>query len=137
MPYDTPLDPKQIPVFENWVKRQSALQGRDISRDVGDYDLSGLFKKVNGKDLPVGHGTDEFKKPNHPTFSQESIYHNANQIGGRWDNVGGKDVFYASPLNVKNMGVEGLRNYFKQREPGVQLVLPPNTSLLDLLGIKK
>ena len=136
MPYDTPLPAKEVDTYKKWVSRQSKIQGRDISKDVGDYDLAGLYKSVKGSDLPYGHGTDQFKKPNHPTFSQESIYHGKDSIGGRWDEVAGKPVFYASPLNVKNMGVEGLKEYFRTREPGVQLVLPPAMTLMDLLRQK-
>ena len=31
-----------------------------------------------------GHYPDTFKKPNHPTFSDESIYHSEATLGGRW-----------------------------------------------------
>lgn len=33
-----------------------------------------------------GHYTDKFKLPNHPTFSDESIYSNSNTPGGHWRN---------------------------------------------------
>ena len=33
-----------------------------------------------------GHYTDKFKLPNHPTFSDESIYSNSNTPGGHWHN---------------------------------------------------
>ena len=136
MAYDTPISEKDLPAFSAWVKRQSRIQGRDISLDVGDYDLAGLYKKVNGVDLPKGHGTDEFKKPNHPTFSQESVYHSPTMMGGRWAQENGQDVFYASPQNVRNLSESGLQNYFKKYEPGVKLVLPPHMTLMDLLRYK-
>jgi len=42
-----------------------------------DYDLQGYYKKYGDKAIGAnGHLTDEFKKPNHPTFSNESIYYN-------------------------------------------------------------
>lgn len=52
-----------------------------------DYDLHGAFK-AGLVPNPNGHWPDTFKKPNHPTFSVESIY----AIGidrtraGRWKN---------------------------------------------------
>ena len=103
--------------------------------DAEDYDVQGLFKGVKGADLPVGHGTDRYKKPNHPTFSIESVYNSPKNPGGRWAVVAGKPVFYASDLNVKNLGVQGLRDYFIKYEPGVQLVMPHGMSLKDLLKI--
>jgi hypothetical protein len=38
-----------------------------------DYDVNGYFLSGQGTS-PNGHMTDQFKKPNHPTFSDESIY---------------------------------------------------------------
>lgn len=40
-----------------------------------DYDYRGFFSKYGTPDLQKGqHLTDEFKLPNHPTFSTESLY---------------------------------------------------------------
>lgn len=108
-----------------WVKRQSAVHGRDLRMDEQDYDLKGLYRELGGRDLPVGHGTDRYKKPNHPTFSNESIYHTPDTPGGEWRHENGQDYFYASPHNVKTYGADRLKRYFAEREKGVILVLPP------------
>lgn len=43
----------------------------------GDYDLRGLWKdNPNVKPSTNLHFPDKFKLPNHPTFSDESIYFN-------------------------------------------------------------
>lgn len=54
----------------------------------GDYDLRGFFQKNPNFSVntPGEHMTDEFKLPNHPTFSNESRYYNekTQHLGGRW-----------------------------------------------------
>jgi len=138
MPYDTRLSTKDEAAFQVWAKRQTNAAGGNVIGDLPVYDVRGLYLALGGKNVdPTKHGTDKYKKPTHPTFSDESIYHSKETPGGRWGNVGGKDVFYASPHNVKTLGVQGLQQFFKENEDGVQLVLPPNISLLDLLGTKK
>ena len=39
-----------------------------------DYDYAGAFAAGQGRGGPDGHFTDQFKKPNHETFSDESQY---------------------------------------------------------------
>lgn len=59
--------------YKDWLDKQSQLQGRDVSADEQDYDLEGYFNTL--KATPVdgaGHLPDTFKKPNHPTFSDQS-----------------------------------------------------------------
>lgn len=68
MGFDTPLTPQQEAMFEVW-KRQFA------PKDSGwDYDLRGAFVEGLRPDAKTGHWPDKFKKPNHPTFSNESQY---------------------------------------------------------------
>lgn len=62
----------------------------------GDYDLRGFYNKypefrVN---KPGQHMTDEFKLPNHPTFSDQSRYADPRHPGGHW-NKG--DVYVPAP----------------------------------------
>lgn len=50
-----------------------------------DYDLRGAFAQGLTPDPETGHWPDTFKKPNHPTFSDESEYaHYAPQLAGHW-----------------------------------------------------
>lgn len=54
----------------------------------GDYDLKGYYDKYGPSSIKgEAHLTDEFKLPNHPTFSTESKYFNdaTRMQGGEWD----------------------------------------------------
>lgn len=67
-PYETSLTPQEEQAFAQW-KQQYA------PRDSGqDYDLRGAFKAGLQPDPQTGHWSDQFKKPNHPTFSNLSQY---------------------------------------------------------------
>ena len=76
--FNTKLTPQEEVAFQSWKQRNAP-------RDSGeDYDLRGAFKAGLQPDPETGHWPDTFKKPNHPTFSDESQYA---QYGkpGRWD----------------------------------------------------
>lgn len=54
----------------------------------GDYDLKGYYSKYGNRNAELnGHLTDEFKLPNHNTFSEESKYFNGNTMhqAGYWN----------------------------------------------------
>ena len=121
--YITTLSPDQEAKYNAWRKK---LPG-ELSND-SDYDLRGLFKN-NPNQAPSSnlHFPDTYKRPNHITFSDQSIYHNpkGGVVGGHWGVENGKDFFQASPLNVKNAGgEEGLKRYFQKYEPTITLKLP-------------
>lgn len=66
----------------------------------GDYDLRGFYgKHPDFTAAPGQHMTDEFKRPNHPTFSDESRYYNPQTayLGGHWDG----DVFIPNDTRYK------------------------------------
>lgn len=66
--YDTPLTPAEESQFKTWKQKYAP-------KDTGeDYDLRGAFKAGLKPDPKSGHWPDTFKKPNHPTFSNESQY---------------------------------------------------------------
>lgn len=112
--YNTELSPDEEAKFQKWAKDK----GHD--GDVYDYDLRGAYKEGAGQS-DNGHFTDKYKKPNHPTFSDQSKYHKVDgHEGGRWDEVGGKTSFTAGPTN--HLSTEELKRYFKQVEPDVELV---------------
>lgn len=119
--FDTTLDPAQEKQFAIWKAANAA-------NDSGqDYDLRGAFLAAQGKEAKDarGHMTDQFKKPNHYTFSVESKYNGVNgEVGGRWEEKNGKTYFYASPTNLKYHSAKELKEYFKKTEPDVVLVLP-------------
>ena len=126
---------------KNWLK-QYAQNGKNISfeeyykqvpkskNDTSGYDLRTFYannpeeawKFANSAE---GHAPDTYKKPNHITFSNESMYATPDNPGGKWGFENNQDVFYATPQNVKNAGgVNKLKKYFQDQEKNVKLVLP-------------
>ncbi len=79
MAYDTKLSPPEEAAFSKW-------KSRFAPKDSGqDYDLRGAFKAGLTPNPDTGHWPDTFKKPNHPTFSDQSIYaKQAPERAGRW-----------------------------------------------------
>jgi hypothetical protein len=65
--YDTQLTPVEEKAFQQWKAKYAPADSGE------DYDYRGAFKAgaTPGED---GHWVDTFKKPNHPTFSNESQY---------------------------------------------------------------
>jgi len=125
--FNTALGGKSKDVYENISKKLK------LSDHEQDYDMRGwVDQRVHEgksqdaiiKELTSGaHFTDTFKKPNHPTFSDQSQYHNEKTKGGKWVQEGENWSFVPSEHNVKNLGEEGLRNYFKEREPNSRLLI--------------
>lgn len=66
--YDTPLDPAAEAAFQQWKAQHAPLDSGQ------DYDLRGAYQAGFTPDPMTGHWPDEFKKPNHPTFSDQSRY---------------------------------------------------------------
>ena len=87
--YNTQLTPQQEQQYQKWVQTLPINLRSDY-----DYDLRGAW--LNG-DLPDQnyHMTDKWKKPWHPTFSNESVYSTPGAEGGRWDG----EEFHPSRLN--------------------------------------
>jgi len=129
--YNTKLTPEQEAAFQQWVAEQSERKGRDISQDQLDYDIRGAFLDlVSGKmkEDERGHTGDTYKKPNHPTFSDQSVYHNTDDpftggkfIGGTW----GENTYTPSIEMLNSTHPMGfLVDYMQKREPDIQLIFP-------------
>lgn len=90
-----------------------------------DYDMQGWFKANPDASPHTGsHYPDTFKKPNHPTFSDESIYHGVDgNFGGHWGHDDKGDNFTPGKNNL-NQGVDRLQQYFDNHEQGVTLMSP-------------
>ena len=80
----TLLSPSEQTQF--WMDKQLS----PFKNDSGyDYDLEGYWKK-HGTLTPTasnGHIDDEFKLPNHPTFSTYSRYYTGQPNAINWENV--------------------------------------------------
>lgn len=96
-----------------------------------DYDLEKAYNDSNvynswideeTKNPGKGHWPDKYKKPNHMTFSDESIYSNDDQLGGQWLFKNNKDVFVISPYLAKLHSYDDYVNYFKNNEPNAAFI---------------
>ena len=124
--FNTALTPDQEIEFQKSMQEQSKLTGRDVLKDLYDYDLRGAFSSgvmASGN----GHLPDTYKKPNHPTFSMESQYHTSETPGGQWSqDPDGSYEFTASKHNFKMN--PNLQEYWNRVEPGNKLILPSKGS---------
>ena len=119
--YDTKLEPAMEKQYQEWLTTLPENQ-----RSTKDYDLRGYFLAGmmgdpeiqlynRGKDQ---HFIDRYKKPNHPTFSDLSMYHNQDGfVGGHWTDLGnGKWTFEAGPTNTYSKSE--LAKYMAEAEAG-------------------
>lgn len=123
--YNTSLSSQQEKQFQTWTSQQSKATGRNVANDLYDYDMRGWWQQSNGASLSGGHLTDEFKKPNHPTFSTGSKYNGVGgNEGGQWaKRSDGSWSFTPGQTNLKNFSSDELQGYFNKVEPGNQLML--------------
>lgn len=123
--YNTELSPEQRTGLYDFLMQLSMQSGANRYNDMNDYDMAGAYL-AGAKPGDNAHFTDEFKKPNHPTFSNESKYNGVDgKHGGQWSEDGGQVSFTPSQWNLQNMGgAQGLQEYFNNVEPGVQLNAP-------------
>jgi len=130
--YNTKLTPQEEAEFLKWAKERSKLEGRNILMDLGAYDVRGFWKSKDYEKVKPGqHGFDTWKKPNHPTFSDQSVYHKSVlpdgtiAVGGHWTN---DDQFILGDSNMNIFGVDNLKNYMNKFEPQIKLVVPKGKS---------
>lgn len=123
--YNTQLSPGQEWQFQNWVSNRSATEGRDVSKDLFDYDLRGAWLN-NAESAANGHLPDTWKKPNHMTFSDQSMYSAPGMPGGQWSQglQPRSWQFQASPFNTTMNDPADMQQYFSKVEQGNALVLP-------------
>jgi len=122
--FDTTLNAQQTTQYQAWLKQMAAA---GYATGNSDYDMQGAFLAGVKPNPTSKHYPDQFKKPNHMTFSTESQYHGKPYKGGEWKQVNGKWSFYASPDNLKFNNREALINYFKTKEAKSSLYLPGET----------
>lgn len=123
--YRTKLSKAEEKEFSKW---KSKLPERLQSDQ--DYDLKGFFKAYGKEPIPKGeefHLTDEFKLPNHPTFSSQSKYYNdeTKYLGGEWLNRGDSWLYQPNsglkkPIYEQVPNEEIRRNFMQIGRPGVR-----------------
>ena len=104
--------------YQAWLKKYGL-------QETSDYDTRAAFNAGLTPDSRR-HLPDQFKRPNHITYSTDSIYADKGPSAGRWEGSDKKGwTFYASPTNIKNAGgSDKLQEYFKTQEPEATLVMP-------------
>lgn len=92
--------------FEKWYAKTSNALDIDpnYNSPLHYYDYKGFYNKYGDVDMTKGqHFTDEFKRPGHPTFSNQSKYSNTTTPGGDWTQMDDKSfMFTHSPLTNKH-----------------------------------
>lgn len=120
--YNTRLTPLAEMRFRAWLMGENNRQERNVGQDLYDYDLRGMWNAGGGFGGDNGHAGDTWKKPNHPTFSTDSIYNGQDGFqGGVWRQTPDGITYTASPSNTWNH--DELRRYFDEHEPGVRAIL--------------
>jgi len=113
--------PGDDPAFDAW-------KARNAPKDSGfDYDHYAQFKDLNGADPSKdsrGHGTDKYKRPNHPTFSDQSVYSNPKTPGGKWS-PDGATYTPSDWMKSDKKRMEDLKGYMQSREPKTKLIDGP------------
>jgi len=127
--FNTELTEEEEADFQIWALEESVKSGHDRLKDLQDYDLRGFFKGGHRFDSN-NHGTDRFKKPTHPTFSNESIYSGVvapNGVvyqGGEWGRKDDHDTYTPHPSMFQNGTHDRLKmkRYFMDAEAGNELI---------------
>jgi hypothetical protein len=127
--YNTPIPPDLMPDYLRWVQQQSQKKGYDVRLDAKSYDIQGLFMALHkGEkglyDEKTGHSTDRFKKPNHISFSNESMYAKDGLEGGKWTYTDKGTEFTPGKTNYIYNQANDIFKYFREREPNIKLNLP-------------
>lgn len=123
--YNTPLNDDERRGLYQFLMDLSMQEGRNAFNDLNNYDMAGAYKVGQNEQGGNGHFTDTFKKPNHPTFSDESQYHGTyGYYGGHWSEDNGVWSFSPSSWNLENLPAEEMKRYFAENDPEARLVLP-------------
>jgi hypothetical protein len=135
--YDTPLKPGEEAAFQFW-------KGKYAPNDTGeDYDLRGAWKAGVKPDPVTKHWPDTYKKPNHPTFSDQSQYaKDRPDLAGHWEGPEGPDQTYVPPPGRQEGGeveeppAEASRAQEKPPEPWIDPMsgAPANEESLRTIG---
>ena len=116
--YNTQLSSEEEAKFQDWAKANPKLG------NTYDYDARGFFQ-AGANAAGNGHGSDQWKKPNHPTFSDQSQYSGVGgNVGGHW-NKAQDGTWDFTPGSGNVYSSNELQNYFSNQEQGNRLYLVP------------
>jgi hypothetical protein len=136
MPEDTATQPFELGNFAAPARDNT---GFDESGYVAKYGVPAPYNSLKDYQQATGrHLNDEFKLPNHPTFSNGSVYSRPDIQGGAWQKGGANpenDVnwwnFQPSEVNMQNMSSKDLSDYFTNREGKNTFITLPNGQLVE------
>jgi hypothetical protein len=121
----TKLDAGDEKSFRQWADK---FTGGNTDNELKDYDLRGAWLKIKSGEIKPDarmHLTDEFKKPSHITFSDESKYVTPGMDPGKWRETGnGKWTFTVGKTNLEHHSLAELRDYFQKYEKDSTLIVP-------------
>src|SRR5438132_2000575 len=125
--YNTELMPSEEDGFQSWKDRVAP-------KDSGlDYDYRGAYK-AGITPSSTGHWPDTFKKPNHPTFSDQSIYAKFRpELAGHWD---GDKFISSKPTADSLVQFPSLRNQVATPELAQTVPNPKKSSWLNLVDLR-
>lgn len=106
---------------------KAAMGGEDEKKKgkQSDYDMEGYIAKYGKAKAKGEHYPDEFKLPNHITFSTDSKYSNEKTKGGVWKKDGkGRWHYTPSKWVLSQHPIKELQWYFKKYEPKSILDIP-------------
>lgn len=111
--FNTKLGPADEQAFQAW----KMLNAPNDSGE--DYDLRGAYQAGLSKDPESGHFNDRFKKPNHPTFSDQSQYAvgDQRQRAGTWAGPDGPDQTFVPPAPFADGGTPSFDERFTGTSP--------------------
>jgi len=120
--YNTKLTKEQERAFQKMRQVVLLNTGKDILEDRFDYDPRAMMSDIKHQKLDSrGHSSDIGKKPNHPTFSDQSIYSTKEKSGGKWE----ENSYTPSPYILSESGrLKALARYMARNEPYAQLNIP-------------
>ena len=130
--YNTQLNRNEERDFNLWHDKN--YPGQKIEDSIRDYDLRGAYREIQNGTVQFDerhHLPDKYKKPNHITFSKESVYASKQNPGGNWYQSEGKSTdedkkawhFKPSAQTVALHGADRLQEYFKTNEPESKLII--------------
>lgn len=107
------------------VKKWKPGIDEDIDSDNPSYDYEGFYMEDPDrawemlKEDSEAHFTDRYKKPNHPTFSDESIYSTPETPGGHWhENYGGSGRYVYEPSDYTKKNRKETMDYLRNSGEG-------------------
>ncbi len=112
--FNTQLTAREEALFMEWAVHTNRV------RDLYNYDLRGAWLELSGGTMSEdarGHLGDKYKKPNHPTFSDQSKYaKDMPERAGKWSTgAHGTNTYSAKGLNYDEY--RSLQQYFQVVEP--------------------